>query len=419
MNAKTRKFDYTWVIVAMCFLMSFVGLGFCSGNKSLYLTAMTEALGIKRSLFAFNDTCRYLATTAVSLFFGSLMHRFGTRRLVATGFLFLCASCLLYATAENVWVIYLGGFCLGLGLSLSGTTMVSFIIKRWCTHNTGKFLGIGLAANGIGSAVAAQIVTPIIHEPGNPFGYRNAYYLICVLLVVAGAIIVLLLRDHPPAALPEQTEKKRGQDWEGIDFAHAVKKPYFYIAAVCIFFTGMILQGVAGISAAQMQSKGISTDFIATVVSVQSLVLACSKFLIGAGYDKYGLRRTILVCHLGAMIALPLMTMVSNTALGRGLAMTYGILSYLAMPLETIMLSLISVELFGNRAFAQTMGIFSAVNTAGFAVGAPLMNWCYDVWGTYDPVYLICAVVMLAVTVSFQIIITVADRDKKALLANR
>lgn len=42
---------YRWVIVAASFLMVFVCLGFCSSSKSLYLAAITEALGIKRSLF--------------------------------------------------------------------------------------------------------------------------------------------------------------------------------------------------------------------------------------------------------------------------------------------------------------------------------------------------------------------------------
>lgn len=41
---------YRWVIVAASFLMVFVCLGFCSSSKSLYLAAITEALGIKRSL---------------------------------------------------------------------------------------------------------------------------------------------------------------------------------------------------------------------------------------------------------------------------------------------------------------------------------------------------------------------------------
>ena len=86
---------YRWVIVAASFLMVFVCLGFCSSSKSLYLAAITEALGIKRSLFSINDSCRYIATAVVNLFFGTLCARFGRKRLIAAGFACLIASMLL------------------------------------------------------------------------------------------------------------------------------------------------------------------------------------------------------------------------------------------------------------------------------------------------------------------------------------
>ena len=34
------KFDYSWVVVALGFLMVFVTLGFCSSNKGFYLDAV-------------------------------------------------------------------------------------------------------------------------------------------------------------------------------------------------------------------------------------------------------------------------------------------------------------------------------------------------------------------------------------------
>lgn len=51
-----KKIDYKWVIVTLSFTMVFVCLGFCSSNKGIYLSAITEAFGIKRSLFSINDS---------------------------------------------------------------------------------------------------------------------------------------------------------------------------------------------------------------------------------------------------------------------------------------------------------------------------------------------------------------------------
>ena len=78
-----KKLDYQWVIVITCFIMEFVALGFCSSNKSLYLGAITEALNIKRSLFSINDSVRFMTSAVVNLFFGTLIHKFGARKMVA------------------------------------------------------------------------------------------------------------------------------------------------------------------------------------------------------------------------------------------------------------------------------------------------------------------------------------------------
>lgn len=420
MRIGTRKLDYTWVVVTLCFLLGFFCLGFCMGNKSLYLTAITKALGIKRSLFSINDSIRYLTTALVSLSFGTLVHRFGVRRLILVGILCLTGSTVLYAVAEELWVFYLSGAILGVGMPLCTTAMISYIIRRWCRHNTGKILGIVLAANGFGGALAAQVITPIIYEEGNPFGYRNAYWMMVGILLLVAAVVVPLMKENPPEQVigpVQQTKKKEdNRQWKGLDYAHAVKTAYFIPSVLCVLCTGMILQGLSGISAAHMQDKGIDVSFVAGIVSFQMMILAASKFLAGASYDKFGLRVTILACHLLAVAALILMPLAGDTHMGRLVAVAYSVVAFLAMPLETIMLSLIASELFGNRSFAQMMGIYSAFNTAGYALGTPLGNWCYDICGSYDPAIRVAAVIMAVVTVVFQFVITAAQKQRKRTL---
>ena len=152
-----KKLDYQWVIVVTCFIMEFVALGFCSSNKSLYLGAITEALDIKRSLFSINDSVRFMTSAVVNLFFGTLIHKFGARKMVAMGFICLIGSMQVYAHAESVYVFYIGGCLLGMGLAFCTTTMIGSIIRRWVKQNTGTILGFVLA----GFVQSAWIVLPI------------------------------------------------------------------------------------------------------------------------------------------------------------------------------------------------------------------------------------------------------------------
>ena len=418
MKPVKKKLDYTWVIVFACFLLGFFCLGFCSGNKGLYLAAITEALQIPRSLFSLNDSIRYLTTAAMNLVFATVMHKLGIKKMVAAGVLSLTIQCVISALATQVWHFYVAGFFLGLGLALCTTTMISFVIRRWCKENTGKILGFVLAANGIGSAAATQVVSPMIYESGDPFGYRNAYWLMAAILVVVGIVVVPLMREQP-AHVSADTGKKaaKSRDWPGMDYEAAKKKPYFYFAAVCIFLTGMCLQGLSGISAAHMKDTGIDPAHVALVVSFQSLMLAVSKFLAGFSYDKFGMRFTMTFCDVCALLATLLLSLVSATVLGKNLAIAHAFFNALALPLETIMLSLFASELFGNRAFAHTMGIFAAVNTAGYAAGTPLANWCFDTFGTYVPVILFYCGTMLVVTIVFQFILNAAYRERKKILS--
>ena len=283
-----KKLEYKWVIVALCFLMVFTTLGFCSSNKGLYLSAITEALGIKRSAFSFGDSCRYVTTAVVNLFFGTLISKYGARKLIAAGFLSLIASCIVYATGTNVVMFYIAGSLLGMGLSWTTTTMVGSIVGRWCKENKGTVMGFILCANGLGGALAAQIVSPIIYEDGNPFGYRKSYFLVALILLVVGILVVTFFKEAPKGQAQEAAPKKkkaRGQSWEGIEYAEAIRKPYFYLAAICIFFTGLMLQGITGVAAAHMKDVGLDPAYVATVVSIHSLALAAFKFLTGVMID--------------------------------------------------------------------------------------------------------------------------------------
>ena len=415
-----KKPDYKWVIALSCFLLGFFGLGFCSGNKGLYLSAITEALQIPRSLFSLNDTVRYVTNTIVNIFFATLLHKLGVRKMVAAGVLCLIAQCLLAAVATDVWGFYLSGVFLGCGMALCTTTMISFIIRRWHKENTGKVLGFVLAANGAGAAAATQLVSPIIYQEGNPFGYRNAYLLMAAILVVMGLVVVPLLREKPACSETAEAQVKKSsksRDWPGEDWEHVRKKPIFYLAAVCIFLTGMCLQGLVGINAAHMRDSGLEADYVAMVVSIASLALAAMKFLAGFSYDRFGMRVTMTACDLSAVFATLLLSLVGVSALGRISAVGYAVISAAALPLETIMVSLFASELFGNRAFPHTMSIFSAVNTAGFALSAPLANWCFDSFGSYVPVIIAYCAIMTVVMIAFQFILTVAHRDRKKMFA--
>jgi MFS family permease len=360
-----------------------------------------------------------LATTFINIFFGSLVRKFGVRKLIAAGFVFMAVSALINAHAQTLWAFYAAGIILGFGNALTGTTMGSFIVSRWCQTNVGKLTGLVLSANGIGGAVAAQIITPMIYSEMDPFGYRNAYKMVAVIMVITAVVVTVLMREKPAdgsSGITPSQKKTPIFDWEGIPFETAKKRPYFYIMAVCTLLTGMILYGISGTQAPHMRNIQVSPAVIASVVSLSSVLLTFSKVLVGAACDKYGFRPVLLVCHLFSVAAVILIGLITPTSTGIAIAVVASVLIALALPLETIMVPLLVKHLFGAASYAKVLGIYMAFSTVGFAIGSPLTNLSYDILGSYVPYFYISAGIMLLVAVIAQFVMQVNMKDKKQLL---
>ena len=389
---------YRWVVVGCCFVMILVCLGFCSSTKGLYLSAVTNALQLERSLYSVNDTLRYVASATINLFFGALVLRFGPRKLIAGGFLCLTASMVVYSLADGLPMIYLGGVLLGIGQGWTSTSVVGYVIGRWCPENKGTIMGAVLAANGVGSAVAAQIVGPMID--GSTFGYRNAYAMSAVILVIVGIIVVTLFRDNPgETPLKTHTTKKRKtQSWHGITMKECVKTPYFYLVVVYVFVMGLTIQSLSGIFPAHMKDVGLDPAYVNTVVSVYAVLLSGTKFLTGFAYDRMGLTVTMLICSVATATSSLLLTLLgANTNV---LAMTFGIVYAIGVPIQTIGMPLLTADLFGIDDEARIMGVLLAISTTGYAVGTPLVNLFYDLQGTYNTALIIMAVAMTIATIA-------------------
>lgn len=425
MELQKRKFDYKWVILVTCFLMEFICLGFGSSNPGLYTGAVTTALDIPRSLYSVGTSIRYIVQVLMGLFFGALIQKFGAKKMVALGLGSLTASVLIRSYATNIIHIYIGCALWGLGMVFSGGTMASTIIRRWFHQDIGKYTGIVMSANGIGGAIAAQIISPIINN-GETFGYQKAYLLSAILSLVVSIIVLLALRENP-AGGPASTEvgkakkKPRGAAWSGIEFSQVKKKGYFYLTFAMIFLTGISLQSVGTISIVYMEDLGFNARFVATTATVSSLVLTFAKIFMGFTYDKKGLRFTLILSHLCVIIGFLLKAALDKSGigtLGMVCAMTATVLGTIAMPLETVMIPLISNDLFGTASYDKVLGIFYSANSLGLCLGSPLCDLYRDLTGgSYASCYWFFTVLMIVVLLGFQLVIRAAHKDKERILA--
>ncbi|MBE6589124.1 MAG: MFS transporter [Ruminococcaceae bacterium] len=380
LNIKNKKrLDYKWVVAGLCFLMMFVGLGFCSTAKNAYFQPIVEALNFSRGAFGLSDTFRYATTSIVTLFFYKLVERFGTKKIVCAGLVCYTLFTLTNAISNTLIGFYIGGIFLGLAVAFAGSTMVSVIVNKWFTKNKGTVLGIILAANAGGSALAVALLEPMIYSGG--VGYKNAYFVTSVAVVSVFLIVALFYKDKVCDVVLDHSKEKKQEsaEWEGFSYEILARKPAFYAVIICIAMYA--LSSVGSIATPHFKDIGFSGEFIALTVCIGSIVLMVSKILMGIIYDRFGIKVSVNICLFTSLAAkLILFFVTSQTPI---LAITYTVLMSVATPLETVMIPIIVLDLFGQRSFHKSLAITTSLFTVGHALNAPLVNIPYDFSNNY------------------------------------
>ena len=438
---------YAWVVFGAAFLAIFVSYGFGSSTKGTFLPAVTGSLGLARSAYTIGDTLRYLTTAVMSLFFGRVMKKIGLRTMALVGFIlmtlsFVTSACAPYITNALCTLIpesmeglrdfmrylpfYLSGILLGAGFAWGSVSLASVLVRNWFASGQGTMTGIVLSANGFGGFVSEIVVTRIVFGADGTLSneasrWQIGFFVIAGLMLLTGVLVWLLFRNEPedigqePFRLKEsKKQRKAAEEWEGISRQEAFRKPWFYLAGLGFFLLGFTIQSMSNIAKPYIYDLGYDKTFVITVFSVHSLVLLTAKALTGIGNDTIGLRKTyavLTVASVTAFLALFFLPVPGRGAFGEVLfPWIYSVFSSLGLPLESVMISLLTAYLFGKKDYAHVLGYFSAFTTLGCAVGAPVVNIFYDLQGTYKWVVLILAVMTFLTAVLHETIMFHVNR---------
>lgn len=413
-NLKVRKSSYKWVVAAICFLVLFIGLGFCSTAKTIYIEPITKAFGFPRSAFTVNDSFRYITVTIVTLFFDMLVRKLGTKKLLLIGIACYIVSSLIYAFAGSLPLFYLAGIFLGLGVSWTSTTMISVIINKWFTKNKGTVLGVIFASNALGSAVAIYLTTPIIYN-GGAFGYKNAYLLTTLLLVLLLIITAIFYKEKTLSKIEDLDRKdiKNTQNvFKGFEYKQLIKMPSFYAIVISVFFITMSQIGV--VTTPHFIDIGFDPSFAATVTAVSNITLALFKILVGFFYDKFGIKITVNFCLISSLFAKLLLFIITPTDGGKVLAILFGVLNSLGVTMETVMLPIIALALFGEISFNKTIALLTSICAAGFILASPILNIPFDVTNSYKLSFIfVCTIATIVlIAMNFAMADLIKKRDK-------
>lgn len=318
----------------------------------------------------------YSALSAVT---GLLTDRLGPRRVVATGAILLTAGYLVWATAPNLWVAFLGlGVIAPLGMSASWVPCNATVV-RWFVERRGSALAVATSGTSVANILAPPIAAALVKA----YGWRTA---LASFALVGGAVMIVSsfwFRRDPesigqfPDGKSEPPDSTLGRS--GVTVSEAFRTGTYWLI-LCMYALSFVAVFVPFVHSNQFAiDLGVESVTAATVISSIGIGGLGGRLLVGPLSDRLGRRRLVLVAFGLETLAF------FGIAASQGLLLLYpsAIVFGFSYGATVTMLPALVGDYFGRDHAGAIVGrIFGTAGTLG-AVGPYVAQLLVDSTGSY------------------------------------
>lgn len=414
---KRLKRNYHWVIAFIMFIEMILFGGYLN-CISIFTVPISEALDISRSSYSISQLFRNCASFLGTLLVGITCQRFGFRKVGILYLILAAVSVILTGLSQSLALTTAAYGLFGFTVGVLGTTGAVRLIKDWFHKHQGTVLGIVTMATGFGGSILSKTLTGITTR----YSWRYAHFFVAGLFILL-ALLFLFLRNRPedmglrPYGLGSESNKKRSAnpahtEWAGHSFKELLHMPQFYLMAFCVFLSCLCVYLSFCVIVPHFQDRGYSVGTATNFHSVLLIALSFAKLFGGWLSDKIGAKRVAILTMVMAACGQWLLADPSGSVAGYlGV-----ILLAIGLLVTTITPPLLTMPLFGYRAFGSITGIFMAMVSLGCMLSTPLANLSYDYLGSYVPAFRAAAILDVVVIGLFLLLFFLCDREKKKQL---
>ncbi|HIS44365.1 MAG TPA: MFS transporter [Candidatus Scatomorpha merdigallinarum] len=386
---KKRGIFYGWWIVLACTLIMATFFTLLLSCISLFTVPVTEDLGISRTEFGTFSTILSILGMVLSPVAGKVLAVKNTRIIMSVSLLAAVIGYTCLSFVQNVVMLYVLALIIGTGSAFCTTVPIAVVLTRWFVKDRSKAMSITFA----GSSVGAMILSPVISSIIESMGWRMAFRILGLgMLVILVPVVFLLVRSKPEdkglRALGADEAVASGAAADagltGLPLRELRRHPTFWVYVTGIFVM-LLTMGAMYHMPAHITGIGISADLAATFVSIYSLIAIFGKLLMGAVFDRFGVKAGILLgtvcmglCYVFLLIAktFPMFIVV---AVFYGLGSAHG----------TIFPPTLTSKLYGSKYYSEIFGFVNAFASLSMAVCNLIMAAPYDITGSYTLAWII------------------------------
>lgn len=396
-NGLVKSSNYAWCVMILLTLMQFVYAGLTLSTVTLYMGPILSAHPeLSRTAYSLTITLNGGANAIISVFYGKFVEKFGMKTMVSVCSLMMIAGVLLYATGTVIWMFYLAAILQGISLCFCSGATCSIIFSKWFAHSTGTLLSI----TAIGSGLAGVIFSPIVSTWISTIGWTGSLYINCAIVVFTAILLIVFLKDSPEkyGIKPMWNDKVKIAEESGeiipygVTSKEAYKTVQFWCGTIGIGLFGLIIYGAICNISVFSSDLGYDGGVMLSVMYAANIVL---QLPFGILADKLGIR----VCMVAYSIMAIGAVFIYATAPAIGMMYVGTVLLGGSFCILKATLPVYTLQIFGNRAQGQIMGIMIAVMNCGVAFGMPVLNAAYDITGSYSGMFKLFGFVGVALAV--------------------
>ena len=375
-------------------------VGITQNCFNLFSIEIMNELKFTASQVQVMNTIATLMTMVSALVVGTVFNKFSMRLAMPVYAICLTGGFFLYSTVNSLAQLYILSALVGFGRGGVAVVPCGLLMNNWFKEKRGFATGIALAGSTAGGFVFVRIANAIIAS----MDWRRAYMVLGVMAaVLIIPTVIFVIREKPEdkglrpyGATEENTASTVKAEFTGISRKKFLKTSAFWMLGITFFLISAINMGLQNnVSIYLTMQKGQTRELAADVASILLLSQVVGKILLGSIYDKKGVKFGSAYGCVVFLLSIVTIMLAGNKAF----AIIFGVIVGLALSMTTCTPPLLTSLAVGRREYSSIYGLLNAFATAGVALGPVIAGFIYDHTESYDLAWIIFAVVAVVILV--------------------
>ncbi|MBI2880462.1 MAG: MFS transporter [Candidatus Tectomicrobia bacterium] len=406
---------YGWYVALAGFVTLAFGAGIWTGFGVFFPPLLAEFSATRGGL-SLVVSVGMLSWALSQLFIGTLLNRFGPRRMIVSGVALMGLGSLLSSMVSSAGGLFgTYGLLVAVGSALATMNSVSVLVSRWFVRKRGTALGLTIAGFNAGQFLLIPLSQALI----GAFGWRWAFVLWAGLFwVFLAPVAWAVVRDSPAqmglfpdgAATPGPGETEplvtriawipRGQARDALG-----TRPFWLLFAsyFACGFTDFTIYVHLPIFAAGIGLGGQAAAGAVGMIGGLSIIGVVS---MGALADRIGFRVPLAVIYAMRCAGMLLLGFAGSPGMLFAAVAVYGLFHLASTPLTPGM----AAHLYGTGPLATLYGYLLFGHSLGALLGPYVAGAAFDWWGRYDPAFFLTAFILAGASVCCAVLKTRGDQ---------